>query len=122
VTQGCTILLSHELDNVYKIDALIEEIEGYGPFPPIAAQLTLGKDNTDKIRAFLTEAAKWSNVGALLYVEIDGAVSDAMCRTFKDALVETIKEIKRNRGKTLSQRRIRIYESGEFQWIPLGQN
>jgi hypothetical protein len=97
-------------------------MDGQKAFPALAVQITQGKDNDPKIRAFRSEAAKWPGIGALIYVEIEGVVSDAMCKTLKISLLEMLDEIKRSRGKILPQRRIRIYESGEFQWIPLGQN
>jgi hypothetical protein len=113
------------LDQEYKIDALVTAIyKRAHEFLPVGLQITQGLDREDKIEAFITEGAKWPGIGSLLYVEIVGAVSHKMCKAVKAAIERLLDDVEKDRKSDPKPlvRRVRFYEDGHFQVLPLRQN
>lgn len=124
--RGCTLMISRSLDAGHKIDALLLEIDDRGHcFRPVGLQITRRLDDREKIMAFCEGAATWPNIGSLLYIEIEGAVTHKMCKVLKieiESFLDEIENIDRNRkASQLHVGRIRINERGEHQWLPLRQ-
>jgi hypothetical protein len=125
VRHGCDVEQRFILDNEFKIDALVTAIhKREHVFLPVGLQITQGLDRDDKIQAFITEGSKWPGIGSLLYVEIVGSVSHKMCKAVKAAIERLLDEVEKNRQKDPKPfiKRVRFYEDGNFQELPLGQN
>lgn len=117
VRRGATVKLSPELDNIFKIDGLIEKFER-GPVNPlpIGLQITESIGRLEKIQTFTVEAAKWPGIGPLLYAEICGPVSRAMFTALRNALLSLWNEQVRRTRKAW---RVTVHTSGDIEWFPI---
>ncbi len=85
--RGVEMEKSTKLDIDFKIDALITGIRNIrGPHEPIGLQLTQRRGAWKKIRRFVKCASKATR-GPLLYVEIDGRITERMAMGLKKVLI-----------------------------------
>jgi len=113
---GMQMEQSHELDHVFKIDALITEDDALeGEILPVALQLTKRTRKTrKKMETFLRESAK-ATKGPLLYVEMRGDVTPNMASGLRAAILALwFDKDRRHRAHG-----IKINSTGRYRWFDI---